>query len=81
MDNCPLVKVELQTDVFMVCLQHALSTENFEVMGLLIGNVSNIKSNQFLNEYPSLPFYIATLLILDRIRNFKNFCCYYIETF
>ncbi|KAG7188250.1 hypothetical protein KM043_016112 [Ampulex compressa] len=38
MDAFPLEKVELQTDVYMVCLQHALSTENFEVMGLLIGN-------------------------------------------
>lgn len=34
-----LAKVELQTDVYMVCLQHALSTEKFEVMGLLIGDV------------------------------------------
>lgn len=42
MDDTPLQKVELQTDVYMVCLQHALSTENFEVMGLLIGNVRGI---------------------------------------
>lgn len=42
MDDSPLQKVELQTDVYMVCLQHALSTENFEVMGLLIGNVCGI---------------------------------------
>ncbi|XP_076626214.1 lys-63-specific deubiquitinase BRCC36 [Colletes latitarsis] len=34
----PLKKVELQTDVYMACLQHALSTESFEVMGLLIGD-------------------------------------------
>lgn len=34
-----LKKVLLQADVYMVCLQHALSTENFEVMGLLIGDV------------------------------------------
>lgn len=34
-----LKKVILQADVYMVCLQHALSTENFEVMGLLIGDV------------------------------------------
>lgn len=38
MADVRLQKVELQTDVYMVCLQHALSTENFEVMGLLIGN-------------------------------------------
>jgi hypothetical protein len=35
----PLKKVILQADVYMVCLQHALSTENLEVMGLLIGDV------------------------------------------
>ncbi|XP_008202235.1 lys-63-specific deubiquitinase BRCC36 isoform X1 [Nasonia vitripennis] len=43
-----LKKVILQADVYMVCLQHALSTENFEVMGLLIGDnvdgVSNISA-------------------------------------
>lgn len=48
MAKYPLQKVELQTDVYMVCLQHALSTENFEVMGLLIGNfecgVANISA-------------------------------------
>ncbi|XP_058807435.1 lys-63-specific deubiquitinase BRCC36-like [Phymastichus coffea] len=32
-----LQRVELQADAYMVCLQHVLSTENFEVMGLLIG--------------------------------------------
>lgn len=48
MPKYPLQKVELQTDVYMLCLQHALSTENFEVMGLLIGNfeygVANISA-------------------------------------
>nr|XP_031844580.1 lys-63-specific deubiquitinase BRCC36-like [Nomia melanderi] len=39
MADSPLKKVELHTDVYMVCLQHALSTESFEVMGLLIGNI------------------------------------------
>ncbi|CAL7947572.1 unnamed protein product [Xylocopa violacea] len=38
MDAFALTKVELPTDVYMVCLQHALSTEKFEVMGLLIGD-------------------------------------------
>lgn len=41
MDTFPLKKVELQTDVYMTCLQHALSTEKFEVMGLLIGDTVN----------------------------------------
>ncbi|KAK0072915.1 hypothetical protein PV325_010533 [Microctonus aethiopoides] len=36
-----LIKVELQADVYMLCLQHALSTENFEVMGLLIGDLED----------------------------------------
>lgn len=48
MDSYPLQKVELQADVYMVCLHHALSTENFEVMGLLIGDsvkgVANISA-------------------------------------
>ncbi|XP_034951708.1 lys-63-specific deubiquitinase BRCC36-like [Chelonus insularis] len=39
--NGPLKKVELQADVYMTCFQHALSTENFEVMGLLIGNLED----------------------------------------
>ncbi|XP_043578800.1 lys-63-specific deubiquitinase BRCC36-like [Bombus pyrosoma] len=38
MSGFTLSKVELQTDVYMVCLQHALSTESFEVMGLLMGD-------------------------------------------
>ncbi|XP_066601551.1 lys-63-specific deubiquitinase BRCC36-like [Prorops nasuta] len=41
MNTYPLKKVELQADVYAVCLQHALSTENFEVMGLLIGNLED----------------------------------------
>ncbi|XP_011500488.1 PREDICTED: lys-63-specific deubiquitinase BRCC36-like isoform X1 [Ceratosolen solmsi marchali] len=41
----PLKKVTLKADVYMVCLEHALSTENFEVMGLLIGdNVEGVTS-------------------------------------
>lgn len=38
----PLEKVELEADVYMACLQHAFTTENFEVMGLLIGNVRTV---------------------------------------
>ncbi|XP_017882500.1 lys-63-specific deubiquitinase BRCC36-like isoform X1 [Ceratina calcarata] len=41
MDTLALKKVQLQTDVYMVCLQHALSTEKFEVMGLLLGNTES----------------------------------------
>ncbi|XP_034188271.1 lys-63-specific deubiquitinase BRCC36 isoform X2 [Osmia lignaria lignaria] len=41
----PLKKVELQTDVYMTCLQHALSTERFEVMGLLLGDTVNGVAN------------------------------------
>ena len=39
-----LEKVELQADVYMACVQHALSTENYEVMGMLIGTVSEIET-------------------------------------
>jgi len=37
--------VYLAADVYMVCLQHALSTEKEEVMGLLIGEVRVVKSS------------------------------------
>ncbi|XP_041977189.1 lys-63-specific deubiquitinase BRCC36-like [Aricia agestis] len=36
-----LQKVQLSTDVTLVCTQHALSTEKEEIMGLLIGEVHN----------------------------------------
>ncbi|XP_050345527.1 lys-63-specific deubiquitinase BRCC36-like [Nymphalis io] len=36
-----LKKVLLSTDVALVCVQHALSTEKEEIMGLLIGEVHN----------------------------------------
>ncbi|KAM3963578.1 lys-63-specific deubiquitinase BRCC36 isoform 2-T2 [Aphomia sociella] len=36
-----LSKVLLSTDVALVCVQHALSTEKEEIMGLLIGEVHN----------------------------------------
>ncbi|XP_043272963.1 lys-63-specific deubiquitinase BRCC36-like [Venturia canescens] len=41
----PLEKVELEADVYMACLQHAFTTENFEVMGLLIGNLEHGTAN------------------------------------
>lgn len=31
--------VQLSSDVYLVCLSHALSTEREEVMGLLLGEV------------------------------------------
>lgn len=37
-----LRKVYLDADVYSLCLQHALTTEKQEVMGLLIGDVSRI---------------------------------------
>lgn len=33
--------VHLESDAFLVCLNHALSTEKEEVMGLCIGEVSS----------------------------------------
>ncbi|KAG6457395.1 hypothetical protein O3G_MSEX010304 [Manduca sexta] len=36
-----LTKVLLSSDVALVCVQHALSTEKEEIMGLLIGEVHN----------------------------------------
>lgn len=37
-----LNKVLLSSDVALVCMQHALSTEKEEIMGLLIGEVSYV---------------------------------------
>ena len=34
-----VLKVELLSDVYLVCLIHAFSTEKEEVMGLLIGEI------------------------------------------
>lgn len=59
--SCELQKVELQADAYMVCLHHALSTENFEVMGLLIGGVSCLSIVYF--GY-SFIFYSMTMTIL-----------------
>jgi hypothetical protein len=35
----PAAAVHLESDAYLVCLTHALSTEREEVMGLLIGEV------------------------------------------
>lgn len=88
MDDSPLQKVELQTDVYMVCLQHALSTENFEVMGLLIGNVRRISI--ILCSYTRFSFIISYIVdeavevliisLLVCLWNSKNISCYYFAT-
>lgn len=79
-----LIKVELQADVYMLCLQHALSTENFEVMGLLIGDVcldnsipnriiyiSNI-SSYCLNQLEDGIAKISAVIILRRLDKKKD---------
>ncbi|XP_046989873.1 lys-63-specific deubiquitinase BRCC36-like isoform X1 [Schistocerca americana] len=38
-----LTSVKMAADVYLVCLQHALSTEKEEVMGLLIGEIDSHK--------------------------------------
>lgn len=45
-----LRRVHMKADVFKVCLQHALSTEKEEVMGLLIGEVSDSCSTHFTEQ-------------------------------
>ena len=35
-------KVEITSDAYLACLIHAMSTEREEVMGLLLGEVSEI---------------------------------------
>lgn len=34
-----LTAVELSSDVYMVCMSHALTTEKEEIMGLLLGDI------------------------------------------
>lgn len=88
MDDSPLQKVELQTDVYMVCLQHALSTENFEVMGLLIGNVCGIYNILcsyaryfFIISYTiDEPIEVLIISLLVCLWSSKNISCYYFTT-
>lgn len=40
-----LKKVILNADVYAICVQHALTTEKQEIMGLLIGEVIDYLSN------------------------------------
>lgn len=37
--------MHLESDAFLVCMNHALSTEKEEVMGLCIGEVNNMSSH------------------------------------
>ena len=39
------IKVYLSKDVYRACLSHALSTENEEIMGLLIGDIATAERN------------------------------------
>ena len=48
--------VHLESDAFLVCLNHALSTEKEEVLGLCIGEVSQPPSCRAV---PSLPWVAA----------------------
>lgn len=58
-----LERVNLNSDVYAVCLQHALSTEREEVMGLLIGEVSTLYHINTFLIYLSI-FYYYTFFIL-----------------
>ncbi|PNI17758.1 BRCC3 isoform 3, partial [Pan troglodytes] len=42
--------VHLESDAFLVCLNHALSTEKEEVMGLCIGEVIGVTPNLHILE-------------------------------
>lgn len=43
--------VELSSDVYLVCLTHALSTEKEEVMGLLLGEVRGFNMNHHFTNF------------------------------
>lgn len=49
-----LNKVLLSSDVALVCVQHALSTEKEEIMGLLIGEVQLKLSQALFSKYITL---------------------------
>lgn len=57
--------VHLESDAFLVCLNHALSTEKEEVMGLCIGEVSRSAN---LVEIPL----ISTQWSLKRLGGHRN---------
>lgn len=52
--NKMLNKVLLSSDVALVCVQHALSTEKEEIMGLLIGEVQLKLSQALFSKYITL---------------------------
>lgn len=47
-DDIYLKKVHLASDVYSLCVQHALTTEKQEIMGLLIGDVNFCTAYIFL---------------------------------
>eukprot|EP00041_Stephanoeca_diplocostata_P008293 m.121053 g.121053 ORF g.121053 m.121053 type:complete len:254 (+) comp17260_c0_seq6:185-946(+) len=61
----PLALVQVNADVFMTCLSHALSTEREEVMGLLIGETGS---------YAHPVAKVSALLILNRVDKRKDRC-------
>lgn len=41
-----LTAVELSSDVYMVCMSHALTTEKEEIMGLLLGDIEVLRGRE-----------------------------------
>ena len=71
--------VNLESDVFLVCLTHALSTEREEVMGLLMGEVKllvllqmsaqlilSFKIEFFLHEFGMLNTNMKVLFVVNK---------------
>jgi len=66
----PASCVNLESDAYLVCLTHALSTEREEVMGLLIGEVKKIKKLFSEASHPCtlyIPVHCTSLYIVVQI--------------
>ena len=66
----PASCVNLESDAYLVCLTHALSTEREEVMGLLIGEVKKLKKLFSEASHPCtlyIPVHCTSLYIVVQI--------------
>ncbi len=66
------IKVRLSEDVYGACLSHALSTENEEIMGLLIGDIAEGDVGEKDEDTSDKVVSITQLKILQRLDKRKD---------
>jgi BRCA1/BRCA2-containing complex subunit 3 len=66
------IKVRLSEDVYRACLSHALSTENEEIMGLLIGDIAGGDVDDKDEDTSCKVVSIVQLRILQRLDKRKD---------